>query len=350
MSALKIRGFALPDGDAVELYADGDMWTTDPIANAELVGEGWIVPGLVDVHTHPGALDPGDALDLQILREDLHRHVESGVALIRSPGLAADPPSWFGIDEDVPRAVHAGRWIAQPGQFFDGWAQHAPLHDLPAVAQRQAIRSGWVKIIADWTLDDEPIPGDVLQAVVEAVHAVGGRVAVHSQHAEGGASAVAAGVDSIEHGMHLSTDLVARMAEHGTALTPTLAVFVASLDDVRSSAPKHRAEWFAEGTAVHPELIVAAVEAGVTLLAGTDSHPTGTIADEIQALASTGITPHIALGAGSWAARSYLGFLGLEDGGPADAVVYRGDPRLDLRQLEDPLAIVLRGKLMYRAN
>ena len=350
MAALKIRGVALPDGNSVELYADGDMWTTDPIANAELVGEGWILPGLVDVHTHPGAIAPGDALDPQILRHDLHRHVESGVALIRSPGLAADPPSWFGIDADVPRAVHAGRWIAQPGQFFDGWARSAELDDLPGVAQQQAIRSGWVKIIADWTLDDEPIPRDVLRAIVEAVHAVGGRVAVHSQHAEGGATAVAAGVDSIEHGMHLSTDLVARMAEQGTALTPTLAVFVASLDEVRRNAPKHRAEWFVEGTVAHPDLIIAAAEAGVTLLAGTDSHPTGTIADEIQALARTGIAPHIALGAGSWTARSYLGFLGLEDGGPADAVVYRGDPRLDLRELKDPQAIVLRGKLMYRAN
>jgi imidazolonepropionase-like amidohydrolase len=43
---------------------------------------------------------------------------------------------------------------------------------------------------------------------------------VHSQQAAGGALAVAAGVDSVEHGMCLDPDLLPRMAEQGTALTP----------------------------------------------------------------------------------------------------------------------------------
>jgi hypothetical protein len=54
--------------------------------------------------------------------------------MIRSPGLAGDPPGWFGRDHDVPRAVHAGPWIAQHGQFFDGWGRRADLGDLPALA------------------------------------------------------------------------------------------------------------------------------------------------------------------------------------------------------------------------
>jgi hypothetical protein len=53
------------------------------------------------------------------------------------------------------------------------------------VAAAQAARAGWAEIIADWQLEDEPVPAGVLAAVVEAVHAVGGRVAVHSQHAAG---------------------------------------------------------------------------------------------------------------------------------------------------------------------
>jgi imidazolonepropionase-like amidohydrolase len=39
---------------------------------------------------------------------------------------------------------------------------------------------------------------------VEAVHAVGGRVAVHSQQAAGGAAAIKERVDSLEHGMCLT--------------------------------------------------------------------------------------------------------------------------------------------------
>jgi len=55
--------------------------------------------------------------------------------MIRSPGLAGDPPGWFGRDHDVPRAVHAGPWIAQHGQFFDGWGRRADLGDLPGLAE-----------------------------------------------------------------------------------------------------------------------------------------------------------------------------------------------------------------------
>ncbi len=118
---VRVRGRALPSSEYVDLYADGDRWTTDPVPNAESVAQGWLLPGLVDAHTHPGANAPGDPLNLQLLREDLHQHVDAGVTVIRSPGLAGDPPSWFGNDPDVPRAWHAGPWLAQHGQFFDGW-------------------------------------------------------------------------------------------------------------------------------------------------------------------------------------------------------------------------------------
>ncbi len=146
--------------------------------------------------------------------------------MIRSPGLAGEPPAWFGLDDDVPRAVHAGPWIAQHGQFFDGWGRRAAHAELPAVAAAQAARTGWAKVIADWSPEDEPVPVGVLAAVAEAVRAVGGRVAVHSQQAAGGAAAVAAGVDSLEHGMCLDPGLLPRMAERGIALTPTLQALI----------------------------------------------------------------------------------------------------------------------------
>ena len=100
--------------------------------------------------------------------------------MIRSPGLAGEPPGWFGQADDLPRAVHAGPWIAQHGQFFDGWGRRADHAELPSVAAAQAARTGWAKIIGDWGPDDEPVPADVLAAVVAAVHEAGGRVAVHS--------------------------------------------------------------------------------------------------------------------------------------------------------------------------
>jgi imidazolonepropionase-like amidohydrolase len=350
VSVLRVRGFALPDGEPVDLFADGDRWTTEPVAGADLVAEGWLLPGLVDAHTHPGAAEPGDPLDEPLLRKDLRRHVEAGVTMIRSPGLAGDPPGWFGRDEDLPRAVHAGPWIAQHGQFFEGWGRRADHAELPALAAAQAAATGWAKLIGDWRHTGEPIPVGVLSAVVAAVHAVGGRVAVHSQQADGGAAAVAAGVDSIEHGMGLDPALLSQMAVQGTALTPTLTVITASLNTVRARPDSPARDWYIGGASVHGKLSAAAAEAGVTILAGTDSRPHGRIADEIRALAAAGVRPHDALAAGSWAARAYLGLPGLTEGAPADAVVYDSDPRADLARLDHPRAVILRGRLRHRSR
>jgi imidazolonepropionase-like amidohydrolase len=348
VSVLRVRGPALPDGEPVDLYADGDRWTTEPVAGAELVAEGWLLPGLVDAHTHPGAAEPGDPLDERLLREDLRRHVASGVTMIRSPGLAGDPPGWFGRDGDLPRAVHAGPWIAQHGQFFDGWGRRASHAELPGLAAAQAERTGWAKLIGDWGFGDEPIPVGVLAAVVAAVHAVGGRVAVHAQHPEGCATAVEAKVDSLEHGMCLDPALLPQLAAQGTALTPTLYGIVEVLPEVASAPEGPRKDWYIGGASAHAELTAAAAEAGVTLLAGTDSRPHGRVADEIRALAAAGVRPHDALAAGSWAARAYLGLPGLAEGAPADAVVYDADPRADLSQLDHPRAIILRGQRVAR--
>src|SRR6516225_5857009 len=150
MTVLRIRGFALPGGDPVDLFADGDRWTDDPVPGAELAAEGWLVPGLVDAHTHPGAEEPGKPLDEAVLRDDLLAHLVAGVTLIRAPGLAGDPPDWFGQEEGLPRSVHAGQWLAQAGQFFEAWGRRPALADLPAVAAEQAGRTGWAKIIGDW--------------------------------------------------------------------------------------------------------------------------------------------------------------------------------------------------------
>lgn len=338
----------MPDDEPIDLYGDGDRWTSDPVAGAELVAEGWLLPGLVDAHTHPGAEAPGKPLDEAVLRADLREHVAAGVTMIRAPGLAGDPPGWFGRDDDVPRAVHAGPWIAQHGQFFDGWGRRSDHAELPQLAAAQAARTGWAKVIADWRPGGAPVPASVLREVVAAVHAVGGRVAVHSQHAAGGAAAVEAAVDSLEHGMCLDPGLLTQMARQGTALTPTLSVITGSLAEVRQRPDSPRKNWYLAGATVHDQLAAAAAEAGVTILAGTDSRPCGRVIDEIRALAEAGIPAHQAIGAASWAARSYLGMAGLSEGAPADAVIYDADPRHDLSQLAAPRAVVLRGQIRYR--
>ncbi|MEV4624948.1 hypothetical protein AB0J90_01475 [Micromonospora sp. NPDC049523] len=58
MTVLRVRGRALPEGEWIDLFADGDRWTTDPVPGAELVAEGWLLPGLVD-GPRPTGVAPG---------------------------------------------------------------------------------------------------------------------------------------------------------------------------------------------------------------------------------------------------------------------------------------------------
>ncbi len=64
---------------------------------------------------------------------------------------------------------------------------------------------------------------------------------------------------------------------------------------------------------------------------------------EVVALHRIGLSPHDALGAASWRARAWLGHPGLEEGAPADLVVYPADPLADLSVLASPSRVVLRG-------
>jgi imidazolonepropionase-like amidohydrolase len=218
---------------------------------------------------------------------------------------------------------------------------------------------GWCKLISDWGVGegaeqrDEPtVPPEVLAEVVRRVHAAGGRVAVHSTHGDSGAAAVAAGADSLEHGVHLATELLDTMARQGTALVPTMLA-TARIPEVlaRSSLPEPVRSWLAAGWERHPGLVRAAYEAGVTVLAGSDSTggqrtPHGRVAQEIRWLARAGVPAEAALGGGSWTARRWLGLPGLEEGAPADVVAYATDPRQDLAALQEPVRVILRGRIV----
>ena len=48
----------------------------------------------------------------------------------------------------------------------------------------------------------------------------------------------------------------------------------------------------------------------------------------------------------SWSARSWLGLPCIEEGAPADVVVYDADPRADLDTLARPRHVVLRGEVV----
>ena len=346
--AYQVRGIVLPEREERTFWIDGERLTTQPVPDAEVIIDGgWLVPGLVDVHTHPGAEKPGDAFDGALFRRQLIEHRDAGVLLVRTPGTAARVPDWTDADPELPRVRSAGPWLATPGRFFPGYGRDISEDELVAAAVEEAsASSGWCKVIGDWMPDDPPVPLDLLRSVTEAVHGVGGKVAVHCQTAEGSRNAVLAGADSLEHGMHLDPSLLDQMAKQGTALIPTLSVFVTQIDDLRSRDPSLRRDWLLTGCLGMAPLVRAAHEAGVTVLAGTDRFEFGMVAEEVGWLIESGLPVEAALGAASWTARSWLGLAGLADGSPADLVAFEADPAKDPSVLSRPSRIVLRGRVI----
>ncbi|MFC7262954.1 amidohydrolase family protein [Streptomyces lutosisoli] len=343
--ALHLRGTVLPDGVVRELWTLGDRITFQrPAAPADTVADGgFLLPGLVDVHTHPGAADDPLVFDPDVFAEQIAAHRDAGTTALRFPGLLGEVPAALRDAPDSPRMITAGRWLAWAG-LSKSAGFHTVTDDLVALAVAEAkAHDGWCKLMGDWDFEAAPVPCELLRAVVDGVHAAGGRVAVHCQSAEGVLGAARAGVDSIEHGMGMPEESVGLMAAHGTSYVPTLTAFARSAPRIKDNA---RGRLWHEGHRTMIRRVREAYDAGVTVLAGTDSAPFGNVATEVEHLIEAGLPPETAVGAASWTARAFLGLPTLTEGALADITVYDADPRLEPGTLRHPRRIVLRGRIV----
>jgi imidazolonepropionase-like amidohydrolase len=359
VTRLHVRGRGLPDGEPVQWWAVGDegagVLSADPVADAETVFDGgWIVPGLVDAHCHVG-LGPGGAVshDETIMQAESERG--AGALLLRDAGSPVDTR---GLDErdDLPRIIRAGRHLARPKRYLP----NVPIDiedesQLPQyVAEQARWGDGWVKLVGDWIDrgigDLAPLwSDDVLTAAIDAAHANGARVTAHVFGEDALPGLIRAGIDCIEHGTGLTDDTIALMLEHGTALVPTL-INIENFPGIADAAAKYPtyAQHMRDLYGSCRARVGTAREAGVPIYAGTDAGGMiahGRIADEVEALKGIGMDPTEALGAASWAARSWLGRPGLEHGASADLLCFAEDPRLGPRVLGAPDLVILRGKV-----
>lgn len=345
----------------VVLGPEGATFTPAPAGAASRT---FVVPGFVDLHAHLAIGSAGPAADAEIEQGALDQ-VRRGVLAIREPGSPTPVPENL-LPYGRPVIVTAGRHIALPKRYIRGLAvelegdsEAEVTAALVEEVRRQArLGGGWVKLVGDWidrsngaAADLDPLwTVDQLRAAVEAAHDEGARLTVHTFSSAAIPDILEAGVDCIEHGSGMSADDLARAAGAGIPVVPTV-LQVCKFPEFAQAATKYpvyaetmnalfegRRQWFSQ-----------LIDSGVTVLPGSDAggyQEHGSLIAELQQWAQWGMAPDRVLAAATWQARDFLGLPSLEEGAPADAIVFDRDPAADPDVWGQPAAVYANGHLV----
>jgi imidazolonepropionase-like amidohydrolase len=184
---------------------------------------------------------------------------------------------------------------------------------------------------------------DEVRAIVATAKLYGKKVAVHAHGADGVKVALAAGVDSIEHGTTLDDECLDLFRKSGAYYVPTLATVngylerIAADPNAYSPAVRAKVDWRIRITG---ESVRKAVPKGVKIAFGTDAGVSkhGRNADEFELMVKNGMTPMQALEAATVNAADLLGLSAdvgtLEPGKRADLIAVDGDPLADVTVLK----------------
>ncbi|HEX4695265.1 amidohydrolase family protein [Sphingomonas sp.] len=244
----------------------------------------------------------------------------------------------------------------EPGVVIPQGAEEVSGVDSIVAAVRRQIAGGadWVKLYADyrWRPGEESKPTlslEEMKAAVAAAHDAGRPVAVHSATAEGMRRAIAAGVDTIEHGYGGTPEIFAAMAAKGIAMCPTLA----ASDAVARYRGWNGSEPAPASVQLNRDSFRMAMKAGVHICMGGDvgvfAH--GQNAREMELMAAAGMPNAQVLIAATWGNARWLKMdakLGaVKVGLLADLVAVEGDPTADISAVRH-VAMVVKGGVVVR--
>jgi len=352
-----------------------------------------VVPGLIDTHTHillQGDITAAD-YDEQLLKQSIpYRAVlaarnarlalDHGITTMRDVetegAMYADVDVKSAIERgEVPgsRMLVATRAMAPTGMYpLSGysWEIEVP-HGVQRVdgvdgvdgarlAVREQVSRGadWIKYYSDRGYNYTPdgvlhsrvnFTDEEAKAIVDEAHRLGRRVAAHAIGSDGAAAALRAGVDSIEHGVGLTEELLDQMVAKGVYWVPTAMV-------VAHVAPGRGGNW--------PRMVDTeraafgkAVKKGVKIAFGTDAggfdwkilHQ----ARELKYYVEYGMTPMAAIRSATAVAAELLGWqdrIGtIEAGKLADLIAVPGDPLADIGELERA-QFVMKAGVIYKGG
>ena len=389
-------GTTLKDGGIVVVRGDRIVsvgGTTPPGARILDLGDATLLPGFIDAHTHLTLEFGKDYYRFmydRIMRfpaeqalygaQYARRTLEAGFTTVRNLGAYdfVDIGLRNAINAGVttgPRLLTAVHGIGSPGGHFDNLSYPpdrvkpwGPIEGICSGPEqcREAVRyqMKWgadvIKIAPSGGVLSESDPVDVpqltpeeLAAIVSEAHKWNRKVAAHCHGDAAARLAIAAGVDSIEHGSFLTEDTLKLMKSKDVYLVPTrMAVYWT--DKNADTYPPNIAAKARAAAAAHGNMFKSAMRIGVPIAFGTDAgvFPHGMNAMEFGLMTDLGMSPAAALIAGTRDAAKLLGVAAdvgtLEAGKTADIVAVPGNVLTDIHATEHPVFVMHLGHIVVQ--
>jgi imidazolonepropionase-like amidohydrolase len=383
-------GLVVVDGDRI-VQVGGR-----PPANARVIdlGDSTLLPGLMDAHTHltfeSGKSWYRDAMDAllrfpaeqaQYAAEYARRTLEAGFTTVRDLGSAEyiDVGLRNAIDEGAvpgPRMIISVHAIGSRGGHADNDA-FPPDRVPPATVRegicngadqcREAVRwqlkyganvikfmpSGGVLSLGD-PVDAPELSKEEMNAIVEEAHHWGRKAAAHCHGDIAAKMAVAAGVDSIEHGTFLKDDTLAEMKKRGTYLMPGPIIQPGGPpeEEIAKYPPAIQVKERA-ADAAWPRMFKSAQRIGVRIAFGSDAAvgPHGkTNPQQLTWMVQYGMTPAQVLQSATVTNAALFDVTDrgeLARGMLADVIAVPGDPLQDIRAVEH-VSFVMKGGQIFK--
>jgi len=348
----------------------------------------WVLPGLVDCHTHLADLAYSEPLDVlkRTAADTAYAAIPNArVTLLAGFTTVRDVGVYRALNDVAMRDAIAKGIIVGPRMYVAGayitisegagaMTGLSPDIQLPWDMQYGVANSPWevrqkirelahrgadhIKILstgAVLTHGSNPksieFTPEELRAAVEEANNFGLRVAAHAHAAEGIKNAIRAGVVSVEHATLIDDEGIALAKQHGTYLDMDIYD-----EECIQSAPDTPADFLQHdhdlGEAQRRNF-TKAVRAGVKMAFGTDTGvcPHGINARQFAFMVRYGMTPMQAIQSATVNAADLIGhselFGSITAGKTADIIAVKGDPLADIHVLEH-VAFVMKEGAVYK--
>jgi imidazolonepropionase-like amidohydrolase len=354
------------------------------------LGDATLLPGFIDAHVHlqyesseNWYADFYNGIMRQVPEQTLLGAYNARITLESGVTSARDVGSSDWVAAGLRNAIRAG-WVPGPRLLVSNYAigstgghadqdpyppqKIAPIGPLQGVCNgpdecRAAVRyqikygadvikfmpSGGVLSLSD-PVDNVQLTQDEMNAIVSEAHAWNRKVAAHCHGDRAAKMAIAAGVDSLEHGSFLQDDTLVEMKKHHVYLVPTLSAGYWT-GKKADSFPKVIADKARAASAQVQQMFRHAAQIGVPVAMGTDAAvgPHGEAGVEFALMTANGMTPAQALIAGTANGADLLGIADqtgtLQVGKSADIVAVPGNPLEHIEAVQHPLLVMKAGTI-----